>query len=153
MPPMPKTAPTTTSDVTDTASTVANPSPSAPLPFKIIKQVSVNLLKIRAGMTVFVKITGPMHVAKRLKKETAEDKAKEPPTLLPVINLETGEVQEIIVGSVLKDLLDDEYPAAKYVGRGFQIAVKEQKDAKAGGGRRYNTYDVAEIELPVQKAA
>lgn len=142
MPPVAQTKPTPAQEPT-----VDQPTPAAS-PFKVIKQVSVNLLKIRAGMTVYVHVTGAMHVAKRLKKESAEDAKKELPTLLPVINLETGEVQEIIVGSVLKDLLDDEYPKNAYVGRGFQIAVKEQKDAKAGGGRRYNTYDVAEIALP-----
>lgn len=137
----------------ETAVTETHSTPDVPLQFKVIKQVSTNLLKLRAGMTVFVKVTAAMHTAKRLKKESAEDKAKEPPTLLPVINLETGEVQSIIVGSVLKDLIDDEYPKQGYVGHGFQIALKEQKDAKAGGGRRYNTYDLAEIALPDQAAA
>lgn len=153
MPPVTKAVPVTESQVITASDVGTILAPNATLPFKVIKQVSVNLLKIRAGMTVYVAVTGAMHVAKRLKKESAEDAKKEPPTLLPVINLETGETQEIIVGSVLKDLLDDEYPNAKYVGKGFQIAVKEQKDAKAGGGRRYNTYDVAEIELPAKKAA
>jgi hypothetical protein len=120
---------------------------------KVIKQVSVNLLKLRPGVQLWALFTAPMAVSKPLKNQSAEDKAKEPPTLLPIVNLESGEVQNIIVGSVLKDLLNDEYPNGSYVGRAFGIAVKEQKDAKAGGGRRYNNYDVVEIEVPeAQKA-
>jgi len=121
---------------------------------KVIKQVSVNLLKLRPGVQLWALLTAAMHVSKPLKNQSEEDKKKEPPTLLPIINLETGEVQNIIVGSVLKDLLNDEYPANSYVGRAFGISVKEQKDAKAGGGRRYNNYDVVEIEVPeAQKGA
>lgn len=142
-----------------TATAVATPATSAdvathtPAPFvpKILKQVSTNLLKLRPGMTVYVKITDRMQQAKPLKKgeKTKEDGTpREPPTLIPVVNLATGEVQSIIAGSVLRDLLNDEYPSDKYVGRGFMIEVREQKAAQGGGGRRYNTYNVAEIEVP-----
>lgn len=134
----------------NTRATEAAPAAANVVKFtpKVVKQVSVNLLKLRAGYTVYVLLTGAMATSKPLKNQTAEDAKKEPPTLLPVINLETGEVQNIITGTVLKDLLNDEYPRNGYVGKSFWIAVKEQKEAKAGGGRRYNNYDVKEIETP-----
>lgn len=112
---------------------------------KVIKKITQNLLKLRAGSLVYVKVRAPMELAKAIKRGKSD---KAPPTLLPVINLETGEEQTIIAGAVLVDLLMDEYPDKSYVGKGFMIAVKEKKDSQEGGGRTYNTYDVAEIELP-----
>lgn len=129
------------------------PAAEAPAKFvpKIIKQVSTNLLKLRPGMTVYVKITDAMKKAPVLKKQQTlpdGEKPKEPPTLVPCINLETGEVVTIIAGSVLQDLFNDEYPGNGYVGKGFAIEVKDQKASAGGGGRRYNNYNVAEIEVP-----
>ena len=125
----------------------ATPAAAAPAPAKfvpkVVKQVSQNLLKLRAGSTVYVKVTEKMAKAKPIKN--GKDAKKEPPTLLPVVNLETGDAQVIIAGSVLVDLLNDEYPKDAYVGRGFMIAVLEKKGS---GERTYNTYNVAEIELP-----
>lgn len=139
--------PITTTAPAAPAPTTESTAPPKFVP-KIIKQVSVNLMKLRPGVTVYALITGVMAISKPLKNQSDEDKKKEPPTLLPFVNMETGEVQNLIVGAVLKDLLNDEYPKDSYVKRGFMIAVKEQKDAKAGGGRRYNNYDVAEVEVP-----
>lgn len=120
---------------------------------KVLKQVSTNLLKIKAGVTVYVKITDKMHVAKASRADEAaakkdpNAKRKEPPTLLPVINLETGEVQTIIAGTVLIDLLNDEYPSEGYIGKSYVIECLAKKDAQGGGGRSYNTYDVKEIAV------
>ena len=124
------------------ASETATPNPSTFVP-KIIKVVTVPLLKLRAGMTVHVKIEAPMEKGKVQKNEPD----KEPATLLRVTNLETGELCQIIVGAALHGIFDDEYPEASYVGRGFQIVIGEQKDSKAGGGKRYNQYTVNEIEV------
>lgn len=117
---------------------------------QVLKQVSTNLLKLRAGASVYFRVTGKMEVAKALKRQSDSDR-KEPPTLLPIVNLETGEVQSVIVGSVLKDLLTDEYPKDAYVHKCFWLVVKDQKESKAGGGRRYNTYDLKEIADPAKK--
>lgn len=117
---------------------------------KVLKQVSTNLLKLRTGSSIYIRITGKMEVAKALKRQKDGDDKKEPPTLIPVVNLETGEVQSVIAGSVLKDLMNDEYPKDSYVGRCFWIVVKDQKSSQGGGGRRYNTYDVKEIADPAK---
>jgi hypothetical protein len=133
---------------TETVEETAAPAKFVP---KVLKQISSNLLKLKPGMTVYVKATGAMAKAPALKKQQTlpdGEKPKEPPTLLPCVNLETGEVVSIIAGSVLVDLLNDAYPNAGYVGKGFAIEVKDQKASAGGGGRRYNNYNVAEIEVP-----
>lgn len=127
----------------------AAPTPAKFVP-KVIKQVTQNLLKLRPGITVYILAREKMFESKPLKKQTEENKDKKPPTLLPVINLETGEAESIIVGDVLKDVFADEYPKDAYVGRCFMIAVKDQKASAGGGGRRYNTYNVVEIENPIK---
>lgn len=132
---------------TSASNVVALPAKFDPTKVKVLKQVSTNLLKLRPGAVVFMTITGPSVKSKPLKNASEEDKKKEPPTLLPIVNLETGEVQSIIVGAVLIDLLNDEYAGNKYVGKSFRLTVKEQKDARAGGGRRYNNYDLVEIQV------
>ena len=118
---------------------------------KVLKVLTVPLLKLRPGMTVYVKITDPMEKAAPLKHASPPkdgEKGKEPPTLIKCINLETGEVCQVIAGLILFDLLNDTYPKQSYVGKGFSLNVSEQKASAGGGGKRYNTYNVSEIEVP-----
>jgi hypothetical protein len=142
--PMATAATETTASAAPAASTPTN---VLPFKIKVLKQVSTNLLKLRAGDECYVTITGKMEKAQALKKQSAEDAKKEPPTLIPVINLLTGEIQSIIAGSVLVDLLNDQYPKDTYVGKSFHITLKVKKAAQGGGGRSYNTYDVVEIAV------
>jgi len=62
-----------------------------------------------------------------------------------VINLPTGELVQIMLGSVLKGIMTDEYPNDSYVGKGFVIELTEKKRGRSGGN--YNTYKVAELDL------
>lgn len=140
------------SEVGDVATVLGTaPKKFDPAAVKVVKQVSTNLLKMKVGTTVYVTITEKLHKAKISRADEAAAKkdptakVKEPPTLLPVVNLETGEVQTIIAGTVLVDLLNDEYPSDSYVKKSFMIATVQKKDAQGGGGRSYNTYDVKEI--------
>jgi len=146
--PASSSAPTVATGAADEPVAMPNPVElSQPAKFvpRVLRQVSQNLLKLRSGDQVYVQVTGPMAKAKPQKNASSEDKKKEPPTLLPVTNLETGEIQVIICGSVLVDLLNDEYPGDTYVNKGFAILIKEKKDGK--GGKTYNTYDVREIAV------
>ena len=124
---------------------------SSPTPFipKVLKQISTNLLKLRVGSEVFLKITAAMKVAPMSAKEAAkpEGERKQPPTLIDCVDLPTGETVTIIAGATLKDLLSESYPGDTYVGKGFWIKVIEKKDVQGGGGRSYNVYDVKEIAV------
>ena len=136
-------------DVVGPAVVASNPVPGPFVP-KVVKQVTMPLFKLRAGSEIYIKITGKMFLSKPIKgdKPKEGEKAKEPPTLIPVVKLDTGEIGQIIAGSVLRDIFTDEYPNETYVNKGFWIVVTEQKESKAGGGRRYNNYTVSEIEVP-----
>lgn len=143
--------------VQDAATSAASAAPAvAKFVPKIVRVVTVPLLKLKPGMTIYVLVRAAMHKAQPLKTEQNPkdgEKAKEPPMLLDVVNLESGELQQVIPGAILVDILNDNYPTASYVGKGFQIAVSEQKASAGGGGRRYNTYNVSEIEVPQELRA
>jgi hypothetical protein len=118
--------------------------------FKVKNLVTVPLLKVPDDNTpVYVCITSAIFTAKDTNGKTAatnEDGSpktkQQPPRLAHVVNLETGEVQQIIVGAVLESELKDAYSDDSYVGKSFEI-----KKAKPTGSKRYAMYQIAEIEV------
>lgn len=108
--------------------------PHSNLKFTRRKSVAVPLFKLEPGQPIFVKVDGAMFLGKKV------DEKKEAATLLPVVDLETGEEGQIIVGAVLRELFLEQYPDDAYVGKGFEITVRKRADKK------YNTYDVFEID-------
>lgn len=120
-----------------------------PTTAEVVKVLTLPLLKLRAGITIYIKPTEPMFQAKPQKNIKEDDDAsKKPPTLMHCVDLQTGELCQIIPGSILADIFNDDYPNQTYVGRGFKIVVGEQKAVQGGGGKRYNQYTVSEIKLP-----
>lgn len=114
--------------------------------FARLKSVTLPVLKLADETPVYVKVTGVMFEGKEQKpvidaKTGKPAAAMEPATLLPVINLETGEVAQIIAGAVLEGILTDEYKDGAYVGKGFEIVKHAKRE-----GKRYNTYSVFEID-------
>lgn len=113
----------------------------APLTFARKKAVIVPVLKLVIDQPVYVKATAPMFVGKEIKGEG--DKAKmEPAIILPVINLQTGEEMQMIANKVMQANLDEVYPNAGYVGKGFEVTKHEKRD-----GKRYNDFSLFEIEI------
>lgn len=124
------------------------------LKFKIKSHVTVPLLKTPdSGVPIYVQITGAIFKAKPLEGARAAvtnadgTSKNEPPMLAHAINLETGEVCQIIVNSVLQTELQEAFPDDTYVGRAFEI-----KKFKMANGKRYATFQVAEIELDKEDA-
>ena len=110
----------------------------------VIKHVTMPTLKLMPDVAVYVKITEKIFEGKTqpAKKGEAEKKA---PWIFNVINLETGEVCQMVAGTVVHREIIDNYPKDAYVGKGFMI-IKGKK--KGSGDRGYFTYEIAEIELP-----
>lgn len=132
-----------TGTVAQEALSAAAPAVSGFVP-KIAKILTLPLLKLVEGTPVYVKFTGKTFVGKKIAEETGKV-AKEPPIMANVINLATGELVQIMLGSVLQGILKDEYPDDSYVGKGFVIQLTEKKRGRNGGN--YNTYKVAELDL------
>lgn len=114
------------------------------------KIITVFHRKMTPGTIIYVKITGPIEDAKDLKNAPARpsDAGKKRQQLMQVYNLETEQPEQITVGFVLKDTLDEAYPKNGYVNKYFRIGLDANKASKADSSRRYNTYSVAELEAP-----
>lgn len=116
---------------------------------KIAKILTLPLLKLQEGIPAYVKFTGKTFIGKQIDEGNNPDgtkKAKkEPPVMANVINLATGELVQIMLGSVLVGILRDEYPEDSYVSKGFVLQLTEKKRGRNGGN--YNTYKVAELDL------
>jgi len=119
--------------------TTAPAAPPAPK-FTVTRNVTLPLLKKVDNVPVYIKITAPMFVGKKVSG-TGENTTMEPATLANIINLATGEEMQIICNKVMESTLNEEYPDKGYVDKSFLI---EQRSVP---GKRYKNYRVAEIEV------
>lgn len=97
------------------------------------RAVAVPLFKFEPDVPRFYLVESAMFIGKKI------DDKKEAATLIPVTDLETGEQGQIIVGTVLKELLNETYPSDGYVGLKFEMTLRKRADKK------YNTYDLYEV--------
>lgn len=131
--------------------TAAPEAAAAPAPkggkFTRMKAVTLPVMRLTEEVPVYVTVTGAMYEGKEQKPTLDKDgkptKAMEPATILPVVDVETGEMGQIIAGAVLEGILNDTYKADSYVGKSFEFIKHAKRE-----GKRYNTYSVYEIEAP-----
>jgi len=110
----------------------------------IKRHVTMPTLKLQPDVPAYVKIMDKIFEGKTQKPKEGEN-AKKPPMIFNVTNLETGEVMQMVAGTVVQREIQDNYPKDSYVGKCFMI-VKGKK--KGTGDRGYFTYEIAEIEEP-----
>lgn len=116
--------------------------------FNVKRILTLPLLKLEAGKPVYVQFQGAIFTGKKLTNPNATEaeKLKAPPEMANVLNLETGELCQIMLGKVLCELINEEYPAQSYVNKGFMLELTEKKRGR--NGNNYNTYKLAEIDIP-----
>jgi hypothetical protein len=107
--------------------------------FKKISAVTVSLLKIEADKPIYVESASEMLQTEKHPKDKSD---KNPPIVMQVVNLESGETQQIICAEVLKSELELHYPEKTYIGKQFEI-IKHEKAT----GKQYSTYSITEIEV------
>lgn len=109
------------------------------------KAVTLPVMRLVEETPAYFTVTGAMYEGKEQKpvmdKDGKPGKAMEPATIMPVVNVETGELGQIIAGAVLEGILNDTYPKDGYVGKSFEFVKHAKRD-----GKRYNTYSVFEID-------
>lgn len=125
---------------------MAKANEKKPAPFKpvIKKHVTMPTLKLVPDVPAYVKITDKIFEGKSQPAKDGET-AKKPPMIFNVINLETGEVCQMVAGKVVESEITENYPKDSYVNKCFMI-IKGKK--KGSGDRGYFTYEIAEIEEP-----
>lgn len=107
----------------------------------VAKHVTLPLFKWEDNKPRYLKITSPIFIGKEIQEKGAAKK-KEPAHLMNVVDLETGEEGQVIVATVLRGILSEEYPGDAYVGKGFAITQRKIP------GKDYNGYGVDELVLP-----
>jgi len=115
-------------------------STATPFKFTVKKHVTLPLFKWENNKPYYYRFDAAIEQGKPIKEKDGESK-KEPAYLAPVTNLESGEQGEIILGTVLRGILDEDYPDASYVGKCFELVQKRIT------GKNYNSYGVTEIEV------
>ncbi len=88
------------------------------------KRVTVPMMKLNAGDVVALEFTGETR-QQRIGKDD-----KPPATLYRVIDLDTGEVADLIGTKVLASTLDREYPGDALKGKKLVIECSQREDKK-----------------------
>lgn len=120
-------------------------APAAPT-FQRKKRLTKPALKFVVDKPMYVLIMGKIHEGEQRGKaqiDPSTGQAKKPPMVCDVVDLTTGEECSLIAAEIIKTELASSYPNDSYVGHGFEITKQKRKE-----GKRYDPYDISEIELP-----
>lgn len=112
--------------------------------FKATKHVTLPTLSLKdAGTIVHLRFESPIRQGKNINP----DDPKEPAHVATVLNLDTGELQQIVLAKQLRGTLEEEYPNDGYVGRIFELEnLGKKKGGKSAEG--YNVFKITEGEWP-----
>lgn len=112
-----------------------------PKNIKVKKVVTVPVLTPVVDTPLYLKFTGPIYKGKELKGSEKNNKM-EPADLAPVINLETGEENLLIVSAVVKGNFEEHYSKDAYVNKAFELIKLPKRE-----GKRYFDFSIKEIEV------
>jgi hypothetical protein len=105
--------------------------------------VTLPTFKMLEGGSYYFQFMNPIRTETSQQKDENGKMVDKPIDIAQVVNVETGELGQIVVGSVLKSNLEKAYPNGAYVGKAFEIVKQKGKE-----GKRYRTYTVYEIDAP-----
>lgn len=109
---------------------------------KVLKMVTLPVLKMTAdGKPRYFWFKGPMHVGKKI------DDQKEAATLLEAVDCETGQVGQIVVPTVMRKELGEQYPKDAYVNKFFEVILTRVSN------KNYNIVGLTEIADPREDLA
>jgi hypothetical protein len=104
---------------------------------KVLKMVTLPVLKMVAdGKPRYFWFKGPMHLGKKI------DDQKEAATIMEAVDCETGQVGQIVVPTVMRKELHEQYPKDAYVNKFFEVVLTRVKD------KSYNIVGLTEIADP-----
>lgn len=112
------------------------------LKFTKVKSVTVPVLKLMPDRPVYVRIESAMQVSKQVQAKKVGAAPMEPATIAHCVNLENDSECILIVGRMLKSVIDESYPDNGYVGKSFELVNHGMR-----GDKRYNSYSVNEVEV------
>lgn len=111
--------------------------------YKVKRVVTVPVFSLKeVGSEYAIQVSNAMYIADPMEGDT-----KEPPTILDCVNLETGELGQIVCPKILSSRLESTYPNDTYVGLCFLVKNLGKRE-----GKPYNDIYLAEIEAPTSKS-
>ena len=125
-------------------------TPYIPAGYEVAEQVTRSVLRQEYDVPFTVEFET---AAADSEKFEGDNSKKQPPRVAHVINLETGELQTLIMNKVLESELERYTggsimsPKGGYKGMAFAIVgfAPRGKDAQDGTDRRYRTYRILEL--------
>lgn len=110
---------------------------------EVAKRVTLPFIKQKVGSPVHIYFVEPYHISTKV-----QNGEKGEATLAHVINLENGQESEMLLSTVTKTTLDENYTDNGYVGKAFRLELF------AVEGKKYHKIDLVEIKLdPADKKA
>lgn len=119
--------------------------------FDVVRQVTIPVLKWQAGLSIVCQVTSPFKLGKDISSVT---KMLPPHLTVAKILTQRGNtaLRTLIIGAVLKEELEGQYPNESYVGRWFTMRkLAREKFINQLGEmteKRYSLYQVLEITDP-----
>jgi hypothetical protein len=110
------------------------------LNFTIARRVVVPTMKVGSD-PIFVQFEQPIEVRQKQEDDGKGNMIEKTIEIGRVTNLETGEIVEIVIGTVLHSELNGAYADNAYVGKQFRIVKKDVPN------KRYKAYELDEIKL------
>lgn len=138
-----KTQTTTDAKPADAVGDSVDTGASAPGQFKRLRAISVPTFKMLEGGSYYFLFRSPIVTKQTTQKDEKGAMVEKEIRIASVVNLKTGEVGQIVVGTVLDSELANGFPKDSYVGKAFEIEKKKGKE-----GKRYRTYTIYEIDAP-----
>lgn len=108
--------------------------------YRVMARVTVPTISMKESKEYFFRFEAPI-----IGKPDREHPDR-PIHIARVIDLETGELGEIVLGKVLHETMLEKYPDAGYVGKSFRI-MKTGSGKKGAGASEYNLFYVDEIDV------
>lgn len=130
-------------DKTETAPEAPTKPVALPFTPTVKRRVTLPLSKWIVGQAKYVRFEGKIFKGKEIKGTKGGVKM-EPADLANVIDLATGEMVQIICGTVLQGNLTEAYPDHSYVGRCYEIVQHSVAN------KRYKDYSITEIDDPLK---
>lgn len=114
--------------------------------FKRVRTITRTVLRLTENETVYFTIEGPIYLG-----ESSASQKREPPSLIDVIDLETGEAGIVVAPLLLREHLNEGYPDNSYVGKSFEVTALSIKKSESGT-TGYRQLQIYEIEAAVEPA-
>lgn len=131
-----------TKTATPKAATRKSGTTSSGLVFTKKKTVTVPILKLMPDQPVYIRAESAMELSKQVASAKVAGQSMEPATILFCTNLDSDTECLLIVGTMLKSVIEESYPNHSYVGLCFEVTNHGRR-----GDKKYNAYSLTEIEV------